>query len=89
MTEDLFTAIDAESWLTQRLKDHGCDPYSGGPNPEYRDRLRAAILDNGMQRVIVGRHAGKPENYAQSFERLYGEPLEAKAVKKKTAKERA
>jgi hypothetical protein len=86
MSEDLFSFVEAEDWLAERIKQHGCDLYLNGEFPTMRDRIRAAILANGIQVVITGRHDGKPENYAQTFERLYGEPLEA--TKSKRAKER-
>jgi hypothetical protein len=68
--------LTAEDWLLERLKDQGADPYAhAAVFGCMRDRLRTAIVNNGFARVIVGRHNGKPENYAQCFERLYGEPL--------------
>jgi hypothetical protein len=82
----LLAQVNAESWLGQRLLEHGCDVYRYGPETDsYRERLRQTILDNGMGAVIVGRHDGKPETYAQTFERLYGEPLKAKSTKAKPA----
>ena len=75
-TPDLFTHIEAETWLAERLKQHGCDIYAGGSFEHFRDRLRATILANRMQCVILGRNkAGSLENYAQAFERVYGEAL--------------
>jgi hypothetical protein len=75
-TQDLFTHLEAETWLAERLKQHGCDLYAGGPFEHFRDRLRATILANRMQAVLLGRNkTGALENYAQAFERLYGEPL--------------
>lgn len=88
-TPDLFTHLEGETWLAERLKAHGCDLYAGGPFEHYRDRLRATILANGVQRVILGRNkAGMLEDYAQAFERLYAEPLVAK-VSKRTAAAKA
>lgn len=73
---DLLSHLDAEAYLGERLKLHGCDIYDGGPFEHFCDRLRAAILANGMQTVILGRNkAGTLENYAQAFERVYGEAL--------------
>ena len=75
-TPQLFDHLEAESWLGERLKAHGCDLYADGPVfAHFRDRVRKVILDNGMACVIVGRHDNKPESYAQTFQRLYGEPL--------------
>lgn len=73
---DLLSQVESEDWLAERLKAHGCDIYAGGPYEIYADRLDACIVRNGMQAVIVGRAPdGKPENYAQAYERLYGKPL--------------
>lgn len=77
-TADSVTAADAELWLAERLKQHGCDIYAGGPYDTYADRLAAAIVRNGMQCVIVGRKDGKPENYASCFERIAGKALPKK-----------
>jgi hypothetical protein len=74
--QPLLGHLETETWLAERLKQHGCDLYAAGPFAHFRDRLRATILANRMQAVIVGRNkAGTLENYAQAFERLYGEPL--------------
>lgn len=78
-TPDLFTHLEAETWLADRLLQHGCDLYAGGPYATYVDRLGACIVRNGVQCVVVGRKpAGKPENYAQLFERIAGKPLPKK-----------
>lgn len=87
---EAFRQLDGELWLAQRLLQHGVDVFDGDTNrPLRRDRMRAAILGNGIARVVVGRKEGKTLNYADAFERLYGEPLEAPAPKSKRAKEGA
>ena len=40
-----------------------------------KERIRAAILANGLSSVLIGQHGGKPETYAGCFRRLYGEAL--------------
>lgn len=77
--QPLLSTLEAEDWLKSRLEQHGIDLYAGGPYEHYRDRLAAAIVRNGIATVVVGRHAGKPENYQQCFERLYQQPLVPKA----------
>ena len=78
-------SVTTELELGERLLEHGCDLYLAGNFPTYRDRLRAAILANGVELTVIGRRPdGKVENYQQCFERLYGEPLSPK--KSRTAK---
>lgn len=75
-TPDSLTAADAQLWLAEQLKQHGCDLYAGDSFEHFSARLRATILANRMQAVLLGRNkAGALENYAQAFERLCGEPL--------------
>lgn len=79
-THDLFTHLEAEAWLADCLKAHGCDIYVGGPYATYADRLGACIVRNRLQTVIVGRNRAtrKPESYAQLFERICGKALPKK-----------
>lgn len=74
-TLPLLVNVEAETWLANRLLQHGCDLYAGGPYASYADRLGAAIVRNGVQCVIVGRREGKPENYRQYFERVCSKAL--------------
>lgn len=78
---DLLTALDAESWLANRLKNHGCDIYAHDPQAPWLDQLGACIVANGMQCVIMGRNreTNKPESYAQCYQRLAGKPLPKKS----------
>ncbi len=74
----LLANLESEAELGERLKQHGCDIYAGGPYATYADRLGAAIVREGMQGVIVGRGPdGKPEAYAQAYRRLCGKALPA------------
>jgi hypothetical protein len=73
---DLLTHLEAETWLAERLKEHNCDIYAGGPYATYADRLGAAIVRNGLACVVVGRTPErKPETYAQLFQRIAGKAL--------------
>jgi hypothetical protein len=84
-TLPLSVNVEAEDWLLERLKQHGCDPYDhAAVFACNRDRLRTTILNNGISRAICGRHDGKPENYRECFERLYGEPLDPPSRKTKS-----
>lgn len=69
--------LAAEAWLIHRLGDHGRHVEDGVTDVTVRrERIRAAILEGTLDTVVVGRAAsGKPETYAEAFERLYGEPL--------------
>lgn len=78
----LLVHVEAETWLADRLQQHGCDIYAGGPYEHHSDRLAAAITTNGMASVIVGRKDGKPETYAACFERICGRPLVPNASRK-------
>jgi hypothetical protein len=84
-TLPLLFNLEAEAWLTERLKDHGVDLYADGPVfTHFRDRLRKVITDNRIESVIIGRREGKPETYAACFERLYEQPLKVKASKQQS-----
>lgn len=72
-----FEQFDNERWLAHRLGEHGAQVFEGLTDRAQRiERFRAAIQTVGSH-VIAGRSKdGKPENYGQVFERLFGEPLE-------------
>lgn len=61
--------------LLERLKHHGVDVYQGGPFNSLRDRLACMLIRERMSAVIVGRHNGRPENYGELFERVFGVKL--------------
>jgi hypothetical protein len=67
-----------EAWLARRLLDQtGVDVFTGTTDPTIRrERIRAAILEHSLATIVLGKGAeGKPENYSQIFQRLYGAPL--------------
>jgi hypothetical protein len=77
MSDSRFAQLDREAWLAQRLGEHGAGIFTGLTDRDVRrERIRAAIVEHGLEAVIVGRHEGRPETYAQVFERLYGTPLD-------------
>lgn len=72
-----------ELWFVGRLRDHLAQIFTGDTDPATRrERLRRAIVNAELESVILGKHAGKSETYANAFERLYGEPLQPKPQRK-------
>jgi hypothetical protein len=71
---DLLAApLDAETWLLERLKQHGIDVYaSTGQFDSLPDRLAHVIAQSGFGPIVAGRHHGKPETYAQFVLRAFG-----------------
>lgn len=72
-----FKHFDVEMYFARRLSEHGKRIFTGLSDPTItKDRIRAAIIDSRLDCTIIGRAPnGKPETYAQSFERFYSEPL--------------
>ena len=81
-----FDQLGSEGSLIARLADHGVHVASSFASPlERKARIRIAIIDAGLDSTIVGRNPrGKPETYAEYFERHFGEPLIAKRKGKST-----
>jgi hypothetical protein len=72
--------------FVKRLHDHGKELGTATDPDDLRERIRYAIIECGLDAVIFGKtETGKPETYAQAFERFYGEPLEPKQRKGKRA----
>ena len=67
--------MNPEAWLSNRLQSHGVDIYAGGPFASLRERIAYVIVTNRYGAVVCGRHDGKPETYAEVFERIYGASL--------------
>jgi len=80
-----FKSFDVEMYFARRLGEHGKRIFTGLSDPTItKDRIRQAIIDSHVDCTIIGRAPnGKPETYAQSFERFYGEPLHPKTTKGK------
>lgn len=69
--------IAVQSWVQRRLVAQITAIFEGLTDPQLRwERIRQVISANGFGPVILGRHDGKPETYAQFFERVFGEPLD-------------
>ncbi len=84
VTPDLFALIDVvdEYSLLRRLQQAGADVYCAGEFPTLEHRLRYVIQREQLGTAICGRdNSGKPENYAQAFQRVTGEPLVAKKAR--------
>lgn len=84
-TPDLFAAVRVtDEWsLGQRLLQQGADLYCDGEFATAKDRLRYVIQREQFAAVVVGRHEGKLEDYAQAFERVTGSPLAPKKARAK------
>jgi hypothetical protein len=71
-----FEQLDGEMWLAERLGELGVRVFDGLTDRAQRiERFRAAIETVGSHVIAGRRRDGKPETYAQVFERLYAEPL--------------
>jgi len=82
MSESLFANHDfgPEAFLANRLRDYGTYTFDGDTNPDLRrERARQAIVEFSLATVIIGRRDGKPETFQSYFERIYSQPLRAKA----------
>lgn len=71
-----YTARDhGELWLAHRLGQFG-HVFGGVTDPAIRkQRIREAIREGAHETNIAGRRDGKPETFAEIFERIYGESL--------------
>jgi hypothetical protein len=83
----VIPSIDSEIWLLERLRSHSVmvDPFDGDTDvPERAERIRQAIIEHELAQVIAGRGKDKrPRTFAQTFEQLYGKPLEPTSNKGK------
>jgi len=69
--------LDRESWLAERLRQHGAWIFDGVTDRDERcKRARSAIQAHELAAVIAGRgRDGKPETYSEVFARVYSEKL--------------
>jgi hypothetical protein len=75
-----FRELDAELWLASRLTSHGVEIFDGDTTRAVRaERTRAAILEHGLAAVVLGNYHGKLDTYCSAFERVFQQPLVAKA----------
>lgn len=76
-TRDTLRELDAEMWLAKRISCYG-EVFEGVTDRELRrERIHSAILKLGLELAIAGRNpeTGKPENFRETFERAFREPL--------------
>lgn len=79
--------IDAAvKFFIRRLKEHGVTVYECVTSPETtRDNIRRGIVAGQLDATIIGSKDGKPETYAQLFERVWQQPLFAQHIPRKSA----
>lgn len=72
--------IDVEVWISRRLLRS--DLFAGVTTPEERrERVRRAIVDGELEEAIAGkRKDASCETWSQLFERVYGQPVSARAA---------
>lgn len=72
--------LDREMWLARRLGDFGAI-FAGTTDRAIRQaRTREAILELNLEHAICGRGpGGKPETFAEVYQRLFGAPLRERA----------
>lgn len=74
---DLFARTEQEDWLLRRLTQ--LRAKVDGVFPTLKDRLKHVIESQGFEVVIAGRRPdGKPENFLEAWERIYGEAFHVK-----------
>lgn len=76
----LEPVLAADLWLAEKICEHSgirAALFHGALDdaPTRRERLRAAILANGLSTFGLGRHRGKLETYAAHFRRRFGQEL--------------
>ena len=75
-----LTEVIAELWLARRL---GLPlSWAGGVTTREmrRDRIRAEILERGLADAIAGNAKGRPETWAEVFQRIYRQPLQQQEI---------
>ena len=73
-----LAAVTAELWLAYRLR-LPLNWAAGVTTFEMRrDRIRYEIIDRNLADAIAGNAKGRPETWAQVFERIYRQPLQPK-----------
>lgn len=70
-----LATVTAELWLAYRLRlplswDGGVTTFE-----QRRDRIRAEIIERNLGDAIAGNAKGRPETWAQVFQRIYRQPL--------------
>ena len=80
--------VYGERWMAKRLElpldwDAGVTTAD-----ERRERIRAAIVEQGRERAIAGKRPGQPcETWADLYARVYGVPFQPQPTEKKSCAE--
>jgi hypothetical protein len=67
--------VIVELWLARRLGLPLSWAAGVTTRDQRRDKIRAAILDRNLADAVVGNAKGKPETWAQLFQRVYRQPI--------------
>ena len=81
LNSGLFDQLDREMWFIKRMNQHGVldatEIFAGITDTSTRrERMRKAVLDNGLAQTTIGRRNGREETFEDCFERLFSEPLQ-------------
>ena len=75
-----LTEVIAEMWLARRLRLPLSWAAGVTTREMRRDRIRAAILERGLADATAGNAKGRPETWAQVFQRIYRQPLHQQEI---------
>jgi hypothetical protein len=67
--------VIVELWLARRLGLPLNWAAGVTTRDQRRDKIRAAILDRNLADAVAGNAKGKPETWAQLFQRVYRQPI--------------
>jgi hypothetical protein len=67
--------VIVELWLARRLGLPLSWAAGVTTRDQRRDKIRAAILDRNLADAVAGNAKGKPETWAQLFQRVYRQPI--------------
>lgn len=78
---DVSVITLGEAYIVKRLQAKGLHIYPVSDAFPMKERIRRAIIDSKSEYTILGTNPAtrKVDTFLQAFERLYGEPLEAKS----------
>ncbi len=67
--------VIVELWLARRLGLPLSWAAGVTTRDQRREKIRAAILDRNLADAVAGNAKGKPETWAQLFQRFYRQPI--------------
>ena len=67
--------VIVELWLARRLGLPLSWAAGVTTRDQRRDKIRAAIVDRNLADAVAGSAKGKPETWAQLFQRVYRQPI--------------